>query len=90
MAQGGGEWAWPSSLSLLYFYSNLICELLHVLIINPKGPEVHPLGSTPGHAIILELTLLIDQFYEFRVSIILNHLFVCSFIPSFFGYFLSV
>ena len=34
---GGGEWAWLSPLSLLYFYCNLICELLHVLIINPKG-----------------------------------------------------
>ena len=38
----GGEWAWPSFLSLLYLYCNLICELLHVLLINPKGLEVHP------------------------------------------------
>ena len=34
---GGGEWAWLSPVLLLYFYCNLICELLHVLIINPKG-----------------------------------------------------
>ena len=52
MAAGGGEWAWPSSLSLLYFYYNLICELLHVMIISPKVLEVHPLGSTSGHTII--------------------------------------
>ena len=57
---GGGEWVWPSSLSLLYFYCNLICELLHVLIVNPKDLEVHPLGSLPGHTTIFELALLID------------------------------
>ena len=42
------------------FYCNLICELLHVLIINPKGLEVYSLGSTPGHTTIFELALLID------------------------------
>ena len=40
-------------------YFNCICELLHVLIINPKGLEVHPLGSTPGHTTMFELALLI-------------------------------
>ena len=59
MAAGGGEWAWASSHSLLCFYCNLICELLHVLIINPKGLEVHPLCSIPGHTTIFELALLI-------------------------------
>ena len=61
MAAGGGEWAWPFSLSLPYFYciKYIICELLHVLIINPKGLEVHPLGSTQGHTTIFELALLI-------------------------------
>ena len=34
---GGGEWAWLYPHSLHYFYCNLICELLHVVIINPKG-----------------------------------------------------
>ena len=37
------------------YYCNLICELLHVLIVNSKDLEVHPQGSTPG-----ELALLID------------------------------
>ena len=60
MAAGGGEWAWPSSLSLLYLYCNLICEVLHVLIIYPKDLEVHPLGSIPGHTKIFELALPID------------------------------
>ena len=59
MAAGGGVWAWPSSLSLPYFYCNLICEFLHVLVINPKGLEVHPLGSTQGHTTIFELAFLI-------------------------------
>ena len=51
---GGGQWVWPSSLSLLYFYCNLICELLHVLIVNPKDLEVHPLGSLPGQALLID------------------------------------
>ena len=46
----------PPSHSFIF----LICKLLHVLIINPKGLEVHPLGSTPGHITIFELVLLID------------------------------
>ena len=86
MSAGGGEWAWPSSLSLLYFYCNLICELLHVLIINPKGLEVHPLGSAPGHTTIFELALLICpilcMWLGFRF--ILNPLLVCSFLHYFF------
>ena len=65
-----------------FIYSNLICELLHVVIINPKGLEVHPLGSTPGYAIIFELTLLIDQFYEVRV-LIYPKSFVCLFLHFF-------
>ena len=36
----------------------LMRELLHVLIINPKGLEVHPIGS--GHTTIFEMALLID------------------------------
>ena len=63
VAAGGGEWAWASSLSLPYIYCNFkvyICELLHVVIIklNPKGLEVHPLGSTQGHTTTFELALL--------------------------------
>ena len=77
MAAGGGEWAWPSSLSLLYFYCDLICERLHVLIINPKGLEVYPLGSIPGHTTLFELALLIYPVLGFRF--ILNPLFVHSF-----------
>ena len=46
---GGGEWAWLSPLSLLYFYCNLICELLHVLNL-----------TTPGHTTIFELAQLFD------------------------------
>ena len=91
VSAGGGERAWPSSLSLLYFYCNLICELLHVLLINPKGRKVHPLGSIPGHTTIFELALLIDpilcMWLGFRF--ILNPLFVypksfvCLFVHSF-------
>ena len=56
--------------SIPYFYCNLICELLHVLIINPKSLEVHPLGSTPGHTTIFELALLIGPILLLvRVSI---------------------
>ena len=66
----------------LYFYCNLIRELLHVLSINPKGLEVHPLGYMPGHSTIFELHL----FYVVRVSIYPKS-FVCLFvlfIPSLF------
>ena len=52
---GGGEWTWLSSLSLLYFHCNLICELLHVLIINPQGLLHLDICTT-----IFELSLLID------------------------------
>ena len=71
------------------FYCNLICELLRVLIINPKGLEEHPLGSTPGHTTIFELALLIDLFYVVRVSIYVVRVsislksFVCLFVSSF-------
>ena len=47
----------------------VICELLYDLIINPKGLEVHPLGSTLGHSTIFELALLIGPIYVVRVSI---------------------
>ena len=81
MSVGGGEWAWLSSFSLLYFYCNLICELLHVLIINPKD-------LTAGHTTIFELALLIDVVKVF----IYPKSFVCLFVHSFFfffGYFLK-
>ena len=87
MAAGGGKQTWPSSLSLLYLNCNLICELLHVLIINPEGLEVNPLGFTPGHNTIFELALLINPVYVVRVSIYPKSfvcLFVCLFICSFF------
>ena len=74
MSVGGGEWAWLSPLSLLYFYCNLVCELLHVL-------------TTPGHTTIFELALLFDVV---RVSIYPKSfvcLLVCLFIPSFFWLF---
>ena len=66
----------------LYFYCNLIRELLHVLITNPKGLEVHPLGSMPGHSTIFEVLL----FYVVRVSIYPKS-FVCLFVCSFLHYF---
>ena len=69
-------------LSLIYLYCYLICELLHVLITNPKDLEVHPLGSTPGHTTIFELTLLIHPIYVVRVSIYPKS-FVCLFVCSF-------
>ena len=80
VSTGRGEWAWPSFLSLLYFYCNLISDLLHVLIINPKGLEVHPIGSIPGHTTIFELALQLILFY---VVTVLNPLFVCLFVHSF-------
>ena len=97
VAAGRGEWVWPSSRSLLYFYCNLICELLHVLIINPKDLEVHSLGSTPGHTTIFELALLINSIlcgwiliYPKYFVCLFVCLFVCSFLHFLCGYFLSV
>ena len=61
------------SLSVLYFYCNLICELLHVLIINPKGLL---------YQVIFELALLIEPiFYVVRVFIYPKS-FVCLFVHS--------
>ena len=59
MAAGRGEWADPPLCHSFISTVILICELLRVLIINSKGLEVHPLGSTPGHTTIFELALLI-------------------------------
>ena len=83
VAAGEGEWAWPYSHSLLYISTcNLICELLHGLLINHKDLEVHSLGSIPGHTTILELAQLIDSMW-LRFRFILNPLFVCLFVHSF-------
>ena len=74
---GGEEWAWLSPLSLLYFYCNLICELLHVLIIN-----LHQ--DIPQYLSWLCYLIL---FYVVRVFIYPKSfvcLFVCLFIPSLF------
>ena len=64
-AKSGSRWERVGMALPPYFYCNLkyICELLHVLIIklNPKGLEVHLLGSTQGHTTIFELALLIDN-----------------------------
>ena len=86
MAAGWREWSWPSSLSLLYLYCNLICEILRALIINPKGLDVHPLGSIQGHTILFELALLFIQFCVVRVSSYRKS-FVYLFITSYFCYF---
>ena len=48
----------------------IICELLHVLIINLKVLEVHPLGSTQGHTTIFELALLIGPRLWLDLSLI--------------------
>ena len=54
---GGGESAWPCSLSVLYFYCKLIYKFLHVRIINPKHLEVHPKAL---HQDKPQLALLVD------------------------------
>ena len=59
MAADGGSGHGPPPSHSCICTCNLICELLHVLIINPKGLEVHPLGSTPGYTTIFELAMLI-------------------------------
>ena len=69
---GVGEWAWLSPISLLYFYCNLVCELLHT------GKP-----STPGYTTIFKQALLIDPILCGYVFFYPKS-FVCLFIPSFF------
>ena len=63
------------ALPLLYFYCNLICELLHVLIINPNYTRTYH-------------NIYVVRVFIYPKSFVC--VFVCLFIPSFFLVILSV
>ena len=69
-------------LSLLYFYCNLKCELLHVLIINPNYTRTYH-NIWAGSAIW-------SYFMWLGFLFILNRLFVCLFVCSFLHFFLVI